>query len=240
VTRVSAPWKEYQEAAAAFYRSLGLDAQTDERLEGARGHHDVDVAVRGYRAGVQFLWIVECKHWNRPVPKETVATLSAIIQDVGADRGIILSKSGFRSGAPPLATKSNITLSSLDELREETEGEYIQYQCTLAATRCQAVMDAVFALGTPVENRPPGRYGTKYPRGFRSTHLVGQAAVLKAAVEFAMKGKWPIDVVTVTDGVETKARVDDFPKLLQRATHAVEEVEKELAAALGNLETPSE
>lgn len=54
-------WKEYQEATAAYYRELGLSAQTDFRVVGARGKHAVDVAVRGHRAGVDFFWIVECQ-----------------------------------------------------------------------------------------------------------------------------------------------------------------------------------
>lgn len=69
LTCMSPAWKKYQEAAAAYYRELGLSAETDETIVGARGNHAVDVVVRGYRAGVNFLWIVECKWWNRRVPK---------------------------------------------------------------------------------------------------------------------------------------------------------------------------
>jgi hypothetical protein len=40
-----ARWREYQEEAAALFRSLGLDAATDERVDGARGLHSVDVVL---------------------------------------------------------------------------------------------------------------------------------------------------------------------------------------------------
>ena len=36
-------WKEYQEEAAEFFRSLGLLATTDQTLRGVRTEHDVDV-----------------------------------------------------------------------------------------------------------------------------------------------------------------------------------------------------
>jgi hypothetical protein len=52
-------WKDYQEDTAAQYRALGLSAQTDETIAGVRSTHKVDVAVRGYRAAVEFLWIVD-------------------------------------------------------------------------------------------------------------------------------------------------------------------------------------
>ncbi|MGY1719206.1 restriction endonuclease [Blastococcus sp. SYSU DS0552] len=117
-------WADYQEEAAQFFRSLGLFALTDVTIEGTRGRHDVDVEVRGERAGQQLLWIVECKRWKTRVSKLHVAALTNIVQDVGADRGILLSEVGFQSGAVALATRSNIRLTSLAELRHESTWEY--------------------------------------------------------------------------------------------------------------------
>lgn len=49
-----------------------------------RGSHDVDVFVSFERAGVVVNWIIECKHWKRPVDKSHVLTLRSIVEDVGA------------------------------------------------------------------------------------------------------------------------------------------------------------
>jgi hypothetical protein len=114
-------WHDYQERAADFFRTLGMDANVDERVEGARGQHDVDVVVRATRAGIEQLWVVECKLWRRSVDKEPVAALANIVQDVGADRGIMLSEKGFQAGAIRLASLSNITLTSLADLNENAE-----------------------------------------------------------------------------------------------------------------------
>jgi hypothetical protein len=114
-------WRDYQEQAAEFFRTLGMDANVDERVDGARGQHDVDVVVRATRAGIRQVWVVECKLWRRSVTKLHVAALAQIIQDVGADRGIILSETGFQAGAIRLASMSNITLTSLAELNESAE-----------------------------------------------------------------------------------------------------------------------
>ena len=116
-------WRDYQEEAAAFFRTLELEATTDESISGARGAHAVDVAVRSRRAGITQLWIVECKLWRRSVGKLHVAALGNIVQDVGADRGILLSESGFQAGAVRLAAHSNITLASLTDLRDNAEHE---------------------------------------------------------------------------------------------------------------------
>ena len=44
--------------------------------------------------------------------------LAEIVQDLGADRGFLLSEIGFQSGAILQSTKRNITLTSLHDLRE--------------------------------------------------------------------------------------------------------------------------
>lgn len=111
-------WKQYQEEAATFFRSLGLRAEVEKTVKGARGEHVIDVQVQGNLYGVDFVWIVECKAWRSNIPKEKVMALAAIVEDVGADRGFLLSEVGFQSGAIQQAGKRNITLTSIQDLRE--------------------------------------------------------------------------------------------------------------------------
>jgi hypothetical protein len=95
-------WRDYQERTADFFRALGMDANVEERVVGARGQHYVDVVdvvVRTSRAGIEQLWVVECKWWRRSVSKLYVAVLGSAVQDVGADRGILLSETAFQAGA---------------------------------------------------------------------------------------------------------------------------------------------
>ena len=66
---MSASWREYQDEAAAFFRSLGLNAVSDVRVQGVRTTHDIDVLVKSRHAGFEVTWIVECKLWNAPVSK---------------------------------------------------------------------------------------------------------------------------------------------------------------------------
>ena len=92
-------WQQYQEEVASYFRSLGLDATTDVTITGVRTSHDVDVLVKSRHVGFDITWIVECKHWASPVSKLHVMALREIVADIGADRGILLSESGFQSGA---------------------------------------------------------------------------------------------------------------------------------------------
>jgi restriction system protein len=109
-------WKDYQEEAAEFFRSLGLDASTDVTIQGVRTKHDVDVVVKSHHYGFDITWIVECKHWKESVSKLHVLALREIVTDVGADRGILLCEAGFQSGAVEAANLTNVQVTSLSDL----------------------------------------------------------------------------------------------------------------------------
>jgi hypothetical protein len=118
-------WRVYETEARSFFQSLGLVAEVAATVEGARAKHEVDVLVHGSIHGIPFKWVVECKSWKTSVPKEKVLALYSIIQDIGADRGFLLSESGFQSGAIRAAESSNVTLTSLADLALVT-GPHIQ------------------------------------------------------------------------------------------------------------------
>jgi hypothetical protein len=113
-------WKEYQDEAASFFRSLGLIAETDVRLQGVRTTHDIDVVVRSRHVGFEVLWLVECKHWKSSVSKLHVLGLREIVNDLGADRGILLCEAGFQAGAIEAANLTNVQVTSLASLSVET------------------------------------------------------------------------------------------------------------------------
>lgn len=116
-------WKEYQEEAAKYFRELGLDANTNATVNGVRTSHDIDVLVKSRHAGFEVTWVVECKHWKEKVSKLHVLALREIVTEVGADRGILLSESGFQSGALEAANLTNVRLTSLVEMRRNAAHE---------------------------------------------------------------------------------------------------------------------
>ena len=112
-------WKEYQEETAAFFRRQGCNAEVELKVKGVRAEHAIDVYVSFPRHGIKCTWIVECKLWRSRVPKEKVLVLKSIVDDTGADRGIIISEEGFQSGAYDSARNTNITLvTSLEEFEK--------------------------------------------------------------------------------------------------------------------------
>jgi hypothetical protein len=70
--------------------------------------------------GQTYRTIIECKYWDSRVKKAQVATLMGVIADIGAEKGIIVSKKGFQMGARKLAAYTNISLVTYDELLRDS------------------------------------------------------------------------------------------------------------------------
>jgi hypothetical protein len=119
-------WKKFQATTADLFKSLGCSAEVDEIIEGARAKHKIDVWVTFIKFGFEIKWVIECKFWNRNVTKEKVLALKSILDDVGADRGVLISKIGFQSGAINASRNTNITLTNFEEFKDIVKDELIQ------------------------------------------------------------------------------------------------------------------
>jgi restriction system protein len=113
-------WYNFQEEICNHFINLGANASTNVKVEGVRGTSNIDVLVESKHMGTDFRWFVEAKYWNSNVTKEIVHAFFTVVQNNGADRGFIISKLGFQSGAIEAAKHTNISLHTFDELKKLT------------------------------------------------------------------------------------------------------------------------
>jgi hypothetical protein len=124
--KATKPWRQYQHDVADLLSDLGFDTQVEDKLTSPRGTtHAVDVSARRTIAGVCVLWVVECKLWRSRIGKEKVAALAAICEDLGADRGLLMSETGFQSGALQMAIGRSVTLTNLEDLRANASADLL-------------------------------------------------------------------------------------------------------------------
>lgn len=194
-------WKQYQREVAVFLSSLGFDAEVDETVPGARAEHDIDVVARSSIAGVDQLWVVECKLWKRPVPKERVLTFRGVVEDIGADRGVLFSESGFQSGARTAAQKTNILLTSLADFERDFSDEVAATRARILDFKLARLMQAfnrLWDLPQPDRESAFRKYcGPSGLLGLEQTPhaIVGVTARLsqmRQALEDAQFGRWPV------------------------------------------------
>ncbi|WP_435123930.1 restriction endonuclease [Micromonospora tulbaghiae] len=194
-------WKQYQREVAAFLSSLGFDTKVDETVHGARAVHDIDVTARSRVAGVNQLWIVECKLWKRPVPKERVLTFRGVVEDVGADRGVLFSESGFQSGAKTAAQKTNISLTSFADFERDFSNEVAAARARTLDLRLASLMQAFDRLwDLPQADRESAFSKYCGPSGLLGLEQTPHAVVgvtarlsqMRQALEDAQFGRWPV------------------------------------------------
>jgi hypothetical protein len=206
-------WCEYQEAAASFFRRIGFSAEVDAPLTGARGKHKIDVLVSGRTRGVVFRWIVECKHWKSNVPKEKVMALMSIVQDVGADRGFLLSEKGFQSGAIRASRYTNITLLSLEDLKLEAQGTLVKDEAAHLLARRREIHNRLWRL-----HKATDVYYSHFVRP------LGKMFMLDMAIDDGLAGKFPN--VYATDDNGNRLYAADWDDLVLKATELLNETER--------------
>lgn len=214
-------WKEYQEKAALFFNSLGLEASVEKVVDGVRGTHEIDVYIKGKSYGVPFTWVVECKAWKSNIPKEKVLALSSIVQDVGADRGFLLSEVGFQSGAIKATKSSNITLTSLEDLKFNVGEDLEELTVTSYVWRSTRALQRIRAFKRKMDEGE--FYGRCLP-------TLGRLGLLQLVLEDAANGTYPN--IYAVDG-EVRHEANNFEELVQGIEPIIAEGEA-LAEVLEN------
>ncbi|MDM0055234.1 restriction endonuclease [Variovorax fucosicus] len=103
-------WRDLQNKVGDVLRVCGMKAEVEHTLETVRGKVDVDVYAADETVRPSLTYLCECKHWSTAVPKNVVHGFRTVVNDTGAHVGIIISRSGFQSGAYEAAEKSNVRL----------------------------------------------------------------------------------------------------------------------------------
>jgi hypothetical protein len=206
-------WRDYQKAAAAFFSDLGMSTELDARLEGARAVHDIDVVVRFSAYGIEHLWIVECKHWNRRIPKERVLTLQQLASDVGAHRAFLLCERGFQSGAVTSARLSNVTLTNLEDLRANAEADIQLARWDDLYSRAANVRNKLDSLTIITKRDEHGSKSVIKPGvGTDLFARAGELAIVQMSLERARLGQFPVAVGPdpTSDKLPLAYEMDDF------------------------------
>lgn len=97
-------------------RTSGFGSLQNAKVEHNRifkaydGDYQIDGYIEYFALGVCNKVIVECKMYKRTIERKVVVELYSKVQSLGANKGIIMSTSGFQSGAQEFAKLHGIAL----------------------------------------------------------------------------------------------------------------------------------
>lgn len=103
-------WQDLQNDVAQILNECGLVAGINKTIDTVRGSVAIDVFATDSSQTPAIINLCECKHWNSNVPKREVHAFRTIVNDYGANWGLIISKIGFQSGAYEVAQHTNLKL----------------------------------------------------------------------------------------------------------------------------------
>ncbi len=117
-------WRQFEKLIADIQTQLVPDGEVehDVKIEGKSGAlRQCDVVVRHKIGLCPILVVFECKDNTKPVDVGMVDAFVGKLDDVAASKGVLVSTSGFQSGARRRAAKANILLLSH---REATDADW--------------------------------------------------------------------------------------------------------------------
>jgi hypothetical protein len=220
-------WREYQEQIASLFRDLACQVALNHLVQGARGRHRADVRVEFMQFGLPQVWIVECKHWKTAVTKEKVLALQALLQDVGADRGILASESGFQAGAIAASSYSNIILTSLQELRDRAKDHLMSSTLWRIEQQLDELARDLHSL-IYVTEQTGQNSSRSYPNPIFDTELTGgifaNLSILSTGVKQARFGDFPA-VISFAPDHRTPVFAESMEAFVQSAIAIIESSE---------------
>src|SRR5262245_28658186 len=101
-------------------RAHTIQVKHNVELQGRTTTHQIDVLWHFSIGGIVYTTLVQAKDWKSKIKKETVLAFRAILDDIpGQPHGVLVTRSGFQSGAKTLAEKHGIKLYLLRPLLPE-------------------------------------------------------------------------------------------------------------------------
>lgn len=205
-------WYSFQEEIKDFFISIGAEASTNISIPGVRTSHDVDVSIKIKFLGEDLNWLIEAKHWNSKVKKSQVLAFRSIVEDIGADRGFVISKVGFQSGAFEAAKNTNIRLKTFDELKIDSK-EFVEAEILKSYTkRINLIEDRYWSHSKSVRIKYELRHEVaSYPIKFIGQQLLATARV---AILSALDKMYPIDLETYLEEKRGELMAHNFQQLI--------------------------
>ncbi|PZR04346.1 MAG: hypothetical protein DI539_25590 [Flavobacterium psychrophilum] len=117
-------WEELQDFVSLILTDCGYETKVEETVATARGRVNVDVFARLQGPYVSTIFC-ECKYWSNPIPQTVIHSFRTVINDYGANQGIIISKIGFQSGAYEAIKNSNVQLLTWEEFQDNFRTTFI-------------------------------------------------------------------------------------------------------------------
>jgi hypothetical protein len=167
-------WKSLERLVAAINATQmsGAAVKWDDKINGRQ----FDVTIRFELGNYSYLTVVECKNQGRRVPVEKVEAFVTKSNGVNANKAVMVSTSGFQTGAIEVAKDHGVDLVILDEEVDYPEGDLI----SIVIPTANILNISLIRRG----KRPP----LEYEDGPKLHYLVLNTFIIKGSEKLTLDG----------------------------------------------------
>jgi len=113
-----------------------IDVKHDVTLQGMTAKHQIDVYWKFEIGGISYATVIQAKDWNTPLNQGELFKFKCVLNDLpGQPKGIVVTRSGYQSGAEEFAKAHGILLFELIEQSTSirspivvTEGSFAKFR----------------------------------------------------------------------------------------------------------------
>lgn len=96
-----------------------VEIKHQEDLKTVTGReYNIDLSYNFKIAGIEYLTIIECKHWKDSVSRDLILTVKEKANDLGAHKSVLVTTKGFQKGAIEYAKEKGVGLIKITTKRE--------------------------------------------------------------------------------------------------------------------------
>ena len=151
----------------------------NKKIQADDGTYQIDVYAEYTALGAKSVVLVECKKKSNAIKREVVEVLHKRLENLGAHKGILISTSGFQSGATEYAAKHGIALWQICDI-------HIKHICNSASPAFMERMRFIME----VEKYLPKHYALEWncEKDYPFDELYPTVEMQKKAAEQAKRG----------------------------------------------------
>ncbi len=103
--------KEYFKTQLKNSFNTDIDVKHQENLKTVTNReYNIDLNYKFNVGGVDYLTIIECKHWKSTITRDLILTVKEKASDLAAHKSILVTTKGFQSGAIEYAKEKGVGL----------------------------------------------------------------------------------------------------------------------------------
>jgi hypothetical protein len=201
-------WKNLQQKVHQAFIEMGCHAEEPKTISLVRGQKEVDVYVEDIVHGIKSVYLIECKYWNSDIPQDVIHGFRTVVSDSGANKGIIIAKKGFQSGASEANFMTPVELMTWDQFNSAFFDKWIAATSDSLQKRARKLIEfRAFPYGSMCDSQQVKLTQAehdlwwKYINEFTETAILGARDILKelnnGSVQLLKPGTQVTDITSV-------------------------------------------